>query len=285
MNLRILGILAAIVVVLVSMSAYTVDERERAILLKLGKIEQADIGPGLHWKLPFVNNVRYFSSQVLTLDAPPERFLTSEKKNVIVNFFVKWRIDDLVTYFRATRGSEAQAQLRLAQIIKDGLRNEFGERTIQETVSKERSQITEVLRIKANELTDDLGIKVVDVRITSISLPEEVSESVYERMRAERDRVAKDFRARGREAAERIRAEADRKRTVILAEAYRDAERLRGEGDAKAAEIYARAYGQDKDFYDFYRSLEAYRQTFSGKDDLILLDEKSEFFRYFGKSK
>ncbi|RMG50851.1 MAG: protease modulator HflC [Gammaproteobacteria bacterium] len=267
------------------MSAYTVDERERAILLKLGKIEQADIGPGLHWKLPFVNNVRYFSSQVLTLDAPPERFLTSEKKNVIVNFFVKWRIDDLVTYFRATRGSEAQAQLRLAQIIKDGLRNEFGERTIQETVSKERSQITEVLRIKANELTDDLGIKVVDVRITSISLPEEVSESVYERMRAERDRVAKDFRARGREAAERIRAEADRKRTVILAEAYRYAERLRGEGDAKAAEIYARAYGQDKDFYDFYRSLEAYRQTFSGKDDLILLDEKSEFFRYFGKSK
>ncbi len=285
MNLRLLGILAAIAVVLVSLSAYTVDERERAILLKLGKIEKADIQPGLHWKLPFVNNVRYFSNQVLTLDAPPERFLTSEKKNVIVNFFVKWRIDDLVTYFRATRGSEAQAQLRLAQIIKDGLRNEFGERTIQETVSKERSQITEVLRIKANELTDDLGIKVVDVRITSISLPEEVSESVYERMRAERDRVAKDFRARGREAAERIRAEADRKRTVILAEAYRDAERLRGEGDAKAAEIYARAYGQDRDFYDFYRSLEAYRQTFSGKDDLILLDDKSEFFRYFGKSK
>jgi membrane protease subunit HflC len=285
MSIRILGIVVIIVAVLVAMSAYTVDERERGILFRLGKIEQVDLSPGLHFKLPVVNNVRFFSAQIMTLDQPPERFLTSEKKNVIVNFFVKWRISDVAQYYRSTRGIETNAQTRLSQIIKDGLRNEFGERTILETVSTERNMITTVVLEKANAMTGELGIDVVDVRISQISLPEEVSGSVYDRMRAERDRVAKDFRARGKEAAERIRAEADRKRTVILAEAYRDAEMIRGDGDAQSAEIYAKAYQQNSEFFNFYRSLEAYRKSFHSPDDVILLDTESDFFNYFNQSK
>lgn len=285
MNIRIVGILVIVVAILVAMSAYTVDVRERAILFRLGKIEQTDLKPGLHFKIPFVNNVRFFSSQIMTLDQPPERFLTSEKKNVIVNFYVKWRISNVAQYYRSTRGVETNAQSRLSQIIKDGLRNEFGERTIHEAVSTERNKITQVLLEKANQMTSELGIDVVDVRISQISLPEEVSDSVYDRMRAERDRVAKDFRARGKEAAERIRAEADRKRTVILAEAYRGAEQTRGEGDATSAEIYAKAYKRDPEFYAFYRSLEAYRKSFHKKDDVILLDTESDFFNYFQKPK
>ncbi len=285
MNIKILGIFAVIVAVLVAMSAYTVDERERGILFRLGKIENTDLSPGLHFKLPVVNNVRFFSAQIMTLDQPPERFLTSEKKNVIVNFFVKWRISDVAQYYRSTRGIETNAQTRLSQIIKDGLRNEFGERTIKETVSTERNKITSVVLEKANEMTGELGIDVVDVRISQMSLPEEVSGSVYDRMRAERDRVAKDFRARGKEAAERIRAEADRKRTVILAEAYRDAEMIRGEGDALSAEIYAKAYQQNAEFFNFYRSLEAYRKSFHSPDDVILMDTESDFFNYFNQSK
>jgi modulator of FtsH protease HflC len=285
MNVRILGILVIIVAILVAMSAYTVDERERGILFRLGKIEQTDLSPGLHFKIPVVNNVRLFSAQIMTLDQPPERFLTSEKKNVIVNFYVKWRISDVAQYYKSTRGIETNAQSRLSQIIKDGLRNEFGGRTIQETVSTERNKITGVVLEKANGMTGELGIDVVDVRISQISLPEEVSGSVYDRMRAERDRVAKDFRARGKEAAERIRAEADRKRTVILAEAYRDAEQIRGEGDALSAETYAKAYNRNAEFFNFYRSLEAYRKSFNSSDDVILLDTESDFFNYFNQTK
>jgi membrane protease subunit HflC len=285
MNIKILGILAIVVAILVAMSAYTVDERERGILFRLGKIEQTDLSSGLHFKIPFVNNVRFFSAQIMTLDEPPERFLTSEKKNVIVNFFVKWRISDVAQYYKSTRGIETNAQTRLSQIIKDGLRNEFGERTIQETVSTERNKITGVVLEKANGMTGELGIDVVDVRISQISLPEEVSGSVYDRMRAERDRVAKDFRARGKEAAERIRAEADRKRTVILAEAYRDAEQIRGDGDAQSAAIYSKAYNRNAEFFNFYRSLEAYRKSFHRRDDVILLDTESDFFNYFNQSK
>lgn len=285
MNIRIIGIVVVILGVLAAMAAYTVDERERGILFRLGKIEQTDLEPGLHFKIPFINNVRFFSAQIMTLDEPPERFLTSEKKNVIVNFFVKWRIADFAQYYKSTRGIESNAQSRLSQIIKDGLRNEFGERTIQEAVSTDRNQITSLLLQKANTMTGELGIDVVDVRISQISLPEEVSGSVYDRMRAERDRVAKDFRARGKEAAERIRAEADRKRTVILAEAYRDAEKIRGEGDALSAQIYAEAYEQNPEFFNFYRSLEAYRKSFNSREDVILLDTESDFFDYFNQSK
>jgi membrane protease subunit HflC len=285
MNIKVIGIVGFLVAILLVMSTYVVDERERAILFRLGEIKTTEIEPGLHFKFPLVNNVRKFSSQIMTLDAPPERFLTSEKKNVIVNFFVKWRIADVGEYYKATRGVEANAQSRLSQIIKDGLRNEFGERTIQETVSSDRQEISNKMLENAKELTEDLGINVVDVRISQISLPEEVSGSVYDRMRAERDRVAKDFRAQGKEAAERIRAEADKKRTVILAEAYRDAEKIRGEGDARAAELYAQAYNINPEFYSFYRSLEAYRNSFNSKDDVILLDGNSEFFRYFQQSR
>ena len=285
MNIKVIGIVGFLIAILLVMSTYVVDEREKAILFRLGEIKTTEIEPGLHFKFPLVNNVRKFSSQIMTLDAPPERFLTSEKKNVIVNFFVKWRIADVGTYFEATRGVEANAQSRLSQIIKDGLRNEFGERTIQQTVSSDRQEISNKMLENAKQLTEDLGISVVDVRISQISLPEEVSGSVYDRMRAERDRVAKDFRAQGKEAAERIRAEADKKRTVILAEAYRDAEKIRGEGDARAAEIYADAFNINREFYSFYRSLEAYRNSFNSKEDVILLDGNSEFFRYFQQSR
>lgn len=282
MKLKILIGVLVIAVIGLLMSVYTVDEREKAILFRLGEIKQVDIPPGLHFKVPFINNVRTFDARILTLDAQPELFLTSEKKNVIVDFFVKWRIDDVGQYWRSTRGDERNALIRLSQIMKDGLRNEFGKRTIQEAVSGERSQIMEVLRAKADVLAGELGIEVVDVRVSRIDLPDEVSGSVYDRMRAERERVAADFRARGQEAAERIRAQADREATVILANARSEAATIRGEGDARAAEIYAKAYNRNPEFYAFYRSLEAYRDTFSGKSDLLVMQPDSEFFRYFG---
>ncbi|MDD3518270.1 MAG: protease modulator HflC [Chromatiales bacterium] len=283
-NVKSLGAIAAFALVVIAMSTYTVDQRERAILFSLGEIKRDDVQPGLHFKFPLVNNVRKFDARVLTLDIPPDRFLTSEKKNVIVDFFVKWRIDDVGQYYRSTRGDERNAQARLSQILKDGMRNEFGKRNLQEAVSGERSVIMEILRVQANEAARNLGISVIDVRISRIDLPDEVSESVYNRMRAERDRVAQDFRARGQEEAERIRARADRERTVILANAYREAERLRGEGDALATEIYAKAYGRNHEFFSFYRSLLAYRNTLSGQGNVFVLEPDSEFFRYFNQS-
>lgn len=283
-NVKSLGAIAAFALVVIAMSTYTVDQRERAILFSLGEIKRDDVQPGLHFKFPLVNNVRKFDARVLTLDIPPDRFLTSEKKNVIVDFFVKWRIDDVGQYYRSTRGDERNAQARLSQILKDGMRNEFGKRNLQEAVSGERSVIMEILRVQANEAARNLGISVIDVRISRIDLPDEVSESVYNRMRAERDRVAQDFRARGQEEAERVRARADRERTVILANAYREAERLRGEGDALATEIYAKAYGRNHEFFSFYRSLLAYRNTLSGQGNVFVLEPDSEFFRYFNQS-
>lgn len=285
MNIKAIAVIVVALLVVLAMSAYTVDQRERAILFSLGEIKRDDLKPGLHLKFPLVNNVLKFDGRILTLDAQPERFLTSEKKNVIVDFFVKWRISDVGEYYRATRGQERNAMIRLAQIIKDRLRNEFGKRTIQEAVSGERSEIMEVLQVSANELAKGLGIQVVDVRISRIDLPDEVSGSVYERMRAERERVAREFRARGMEAAERIRAKADRERTVIRANAYRDAEVVRGDGDAKAAQIYAEAYNQDPQFYAFTRSLNAYAGTFNDKSDLLVLEPDSEFFRFFKDAK
>ncbi len=285
MNIKGIAVIVVVLIVVIILSTYAVDERERAILFSLGEIKNIDIDPGLHLKFPIINNVRKFDGRILTLDAQPERFLTVEKKNVIVDFFVKWRISNVGQYYRSTRGQERIALTRLAQIIKDRLRNEFGKRTIQEAVSGERTEIMNILQISANELAKDLGIEVVDVRISRIDLPDEVSGSVYDRMRSERERVAKDFRARGMEAAERIRATADRDRTVILANAYRDAELIRGEGDAKSAEIYAKAFDQDKEFYSFTRSLNAYRNTFRNKSDVLLLEPGTDFFRYFNQSK
>ncbi len=284
MNIKGIAFIVVALFVVLLLSTYTVDQREKAILFSLGEIKNADIKPGLHLKFPLINNVLMFDSRILTLEAQPERFLTIEKKNVIVDFFVKWRISDVGQYYRATRGQERNALTRLSQIIKDRLRNEFGKRTIQEAVSGERAEIMGILQVSANTLAKDLGIEVVDVRISRIDLPDEVSDSVYDRMRAERERVAKDFRAKGMEAAERLRAEADRKRTVILAEAYRDAELIRGEGDAKSAEIYAQAFNQNKEFYSFTRSLNAYMNSFSGRNDVIVLGPEGDFFRYFRES-
>ena len=273
-----LALLAALV--LGAFSLFTVDERELAILFRLGQIVRTDFEPGLHLKLPFVENVRKFERRIMTLDAEPERFLTSEKKNVVVDSFVKWRIGDVGQYYRAVRGDELQAQVRLAQVLKDNLRGEFGKRTIQEVISGERSEIMDIVTRKVNQDARELGIQVVDVRLKRIDLPEDVSDSVFRRMEAERARVAREWRSRGAEAAERIRADADRRRTELLAEAYRDAERIRGEGDARAAAIYAEAFSKDPDFYQFYRSLEAYRAVFKDRRDVLLISPESQFFRY-----
>ncbi len=266
-------------------SAFVVHQWETAIKLRLGKIVDSDYEPGLHFMVPLLNNVKTFDARIQTLDARPERFLTIEKKDVIVDSYVKWRISNVAQYYRSTGGNPAMTARLLAERINTSLRNEFGKRTIKEVVSGERSEIMELLRKDADEKAAELGVEVVDVRVKQIDLPEEVSSSVYERMRAERERVARDLRAKGAEAAERIRADADRQRTIILADAYKESEELRGKGDAKAAEIYAKAFRKNDEFYSFYRSLEAYRTVFSQGKDIMVLQPDSEFFRYFkGKS-
>ncbi|MCP5424752.1 MAG: protease modulator HflC [Gammaproteobacteria bacterium] len=277
--------LAGLIAFIVLFCVFTVDETETAIRFRLGEIVQANYQPGLHMKFPLINNIRKYDARLQSLDTEPERFLTAEKKNVIVDSFVKWRIADVGRFYTAVGGDPARANLRLDQIIKDSLRSEFSKRELQEVVSGDREQIMDVLSSIARREAEQLGIRVVDVRIKRIDLPEDVNNSVFRRMRAERERVARDFRSRGAEAAERIRAEADRQSTVILAEAYRDAERLRGEGDAKAAEIYAHAYSQEPDFYAFYRSLNAYRNGFTGNNDVMVLRPDSQFFKYFNDLK
>lgn len=271
----------AAVVFIASFSVFTVDQRERAILFRLGEIVRADFEPGLYFKVPVWHNVRKFDARVQTLETDPERYLTVEKKNVEVDSFVKWRITDVAQYYLATGGDPARAGSRLFQTVKSGLRGEFGKRTIQDVISGDRAQIMDTMTVTANIDAKELGIEVVDVRLRRVDLPKEVSASVYQRMEAERARAAKDFRARGAEEAEKIRADADRQRVVVLAEAFRDAETLRGEGDAKASEIYARAYGTDPDFYALYRSLNAYKTSFSNKGDVLVLEPESEFFGYF----
>jgi modulator of FtsH protease HflC len=272
-----------LLVVLVMGAAFTVDEREKVVVIRLGKIagKGTDYGPGLHLKLPIIDEVKRFDSRILTLDSKEERFLTLEKKNLIVDFFVKWRIKDVGSYYRATGGDEVKALDRLSKIIKGGLRDEFGARTVQQAVSGERTEIMQKLATAANPQLRDMGIEVVDVRVKRIDLPDQVTRSVYERMESERKRVANDLRAKGDEAAERIRANADRQREVTLAEAYREAEKTRGLGDAEAAEIYARAYGRNPEFYSFYRSLTVYQSTLRSKSDLLILEPDGEFFRYF----
>jgi modulator of FtsH protease HflC len=282
-QLTILG-LVALGLLVVSNSFFTVDQRERSALFQLGEIVATDHAPGLHMKWPFFQKVSKFEKRVLTLDSQPESFLTSEKKNVRVDYFAKWRIADTVLYYRSTGGDETVATDRLSSILNRGLRNEFGVRTIQQAVSDERDVIMEALAESVRERVAELGIGMVDVRIKRIDLPDEVRESVYQRMRAERTRVASDLRARGAEEAERIRSDADRQAVVIVAEAYREAEQTRGEGDARAAEIYAGAYGRDPDFYRFTRSLRAYREAMRSGQDILVLEPDSEFFRFFKSS-
>ena len=278
-NLSIIG--ALLLALLLVNSTYIVNESQVALLFQLGRIQTADIGPGLHFKIPLVQNAVIFDRRILTLDAPPERYLTSEKKDVNVDFFAKWRIKDVRLFYTTTLGEELSAQQRLGPILMEGLRNQISQRTLRETVSDARSSMTKSLVDTANEAAKTLGIEIVDVRIKRIDLPEEVSESVYNRMRAERSRVATQLRSQGTEASETIKANANRERQVVLAEAERDAQRLRGEGDAEAAQIYAQAYGADPEFYGFYRSLEAYRRAFARGDSVLVLDPDSEFFKYF----
>ena len=266
-------------------SVFTVDERQKAILFKFGEILSSDFDPGLHFKMPVINNVRKFDQRILTIDQQPERFLTAEKKDLIVDSFVKWRIADVEQYFKTTQGDEDRAGQLLYQNINNGLRDEFGKRTVQEVIAGDRTEIMKIMTAEATEKAKTLGIEVIDVRIKKIDLPARVSDSVYRRMRAERERVARDFRSKGAEAAERIRADADRQRSVILAEAYRDSEIVRGEGDAKATDIYAGAFSKDEDFFRFHRSINAYKNNFSSAEDIILLQPDSEFFRYFNESR
>ncbi|MEN9896520.1 MAG: hypothetical protein RLZZ66_169 [Pseudomonadota bacterium] len=266
------------------MSVFTVNEGEKAIKFQLGEIVKDDYTPGLHVKLPIINNVRHFDARIQTMDSKPERFLTAEKKNVIVDSFVKWRIGDVKTFYTVVAGDIDQANLRLDQIIKDLFRSEFGKRNIKQLVSTDRSEIRELLIKNSKSLAGALGMEIVDVQVMRIDLPEEVSSSVFRRMEAERERVAREFRSEGAEAAERIRADADRQRVVTLANAYRDAEKLRGEGDATAAEIYAKAYNQDSDFFGFYRSLNAYKKTLTSSSTLVL-EPNSDFFQYFKSKK
>jgi membrane protease subunit HflC len=277
-------LILVVVALLVAVSSlFIVDERQAAIKFQLGEIVESNYEPGLHIKAPWpINNVRKFDKRILTLDTRPERFLTGEKKNVSVDFFVKWRIRDAAKYYTSFMGDERQAGLRLLQIVNNGLQLEFDQRTIKQVVSDDRSVMMADLTTKANSEVQQFGIEIVDVRIKQIELPQEVSSSVYARMRAERERIAKEFRAQGQEAAKGIQAIADRERTVILAEARRDAEILRGEGDARATEIYAEAYGKDQEFYEFYRSMNAYRESLGSAQDILVLEPNTEFFKYFG---
>ena len=281
-SLILAGIFAFLLLLLNSI--FIVDQREKALLFKFGEVQGSDYQPGLHFKLPMIESVKKFDSRVLTLDNQTETFLTVEKKNVEVDFYVKWRIADIGNYYRATGGQDLVAENRLAAIINPGLRAEFGSRTIQQTISGERDEIMAALEKTASARVKELGIELVDVRIKSINLPRAVSDSVYERMRAERTRVASDLRARGFEEAEKIKAEADRSAQTSIADAYREAEKLRGEGDAKTAEISAKAYGADQEFYAFYRSLNAYRDSFRDQKDVMVLEPKGEFFKYLKQS-
>jgi membrane protease subunit HflC len=284
-NRAFLGLIAlAVVIIALAMSAFTVRETERAIKFRFGEIVRSDYDPGLHFMTPLVNNVRKFERRIVTNNYPSEQFLTSEGKILRIDFYIKWRIEDVSRYYQATGGDEEIAAGRLGSIVKDGIKGVIARRTIQQVVAAERAEFTgEILKITQGPITG-LGVVLVDVRVKKIDLPDEVSESVFLRMRADFDRQAKELRARGAESAEKLRAEADRQRTEILAEGYRDAEIIRGEGDAKAADTYARAYERNAEFYSFHRSLQAYRQSIGTENDVLVISPDSDFFKYLNRS-
>ncbi len=277
------AVLIAIVVLLVlaSMSLFVVDQRQKAIVFRLGEVVSIKHEPGLYWKLPVIEDVRFFDIRILTVDADQaDRFLTSEKKNVLVDLFIKWRISDVQHYYISFAGDEARARDRLTKTVNDGLRSEFGKRTVHEVVSGERDEIIELMRSKVDEDAAKIGVKVLDVRLKRVDLAQEISAAVYLRMEAERKRVANELRSTGFAEAEKIRADADRDREIIVAEAYRDAQRVKGDGDAQAAALYARSFKRDPEFYAYYRSLQAYRASFRSKSDLLILEPDSDFFKY-----
>ena len=279
----LIGAVAALIVL--SMSIFVVDQRQNAIVFQLGEAVGIKTEPGLYFKVPLMQNVRYFDSRILTLDTvDPERFITAEKKNVLVDSFVKWRIVDVKQYYVSVGGDEVRAKTRLLQTVNSSMREEFGKRTINEVVSGERDKIMEVLRTKADADARKIGVEVLDVRLKRVDFPLEISESVYRRMDAERKRVANELRASGAAESEKIKADADRQREVIMAEAYRTAQQAKGEGDARASALYATAFGRNPEFYSFYRSLEAYKQSFKNKSDMMVLDPSSAFFKYLKSS-
>ena len=267
--------------VLLSLSTFTVDQREHAVVFRLGEIVSVKAEPGLYFKVPLVENVRFFEKRILTYDSTqPDRFITSEKKSVLVDSYIKWRINDPAKYYVSVNGDERQAERRLTQTVNDGLRAEFGKRTIQEVVSGERSEIMNIIKERADSDSRQIGIEIIDVRIRRVDLPNEVSESVYQRMNAERKAVANELRSQGFAESEKIRADAEKQRDIIITDAYREAQMIKGQGDAKASRIYADTFSKNPEFYDFYRSLEAYRNSFDGKDDIMVLDANSDFFKY-----
>jgi membrane protease subunit HflC len=274
-------VILAILVIGISTSLFTVDQRQRAMVFRLGEIVSVKSEPGLYWKLPLIEEVRVFDARIHTVDTDePERFLTSEKKNVLVDSFVKWKISDITQYYISVGGDERRAQDRLNKTVNDSLRAEFGKRTVHQVISGERDAIMEAMRQRVEEDATKIGVEVLDVRLKRVDLTQEISESVYRRMEAERKRVANELRSTGAAEAEKIRADADREREVIIARAYRDAQTVKGEGDAKAASIYASAFKKDPDFYSFYKSLDAYKSTFSSKEDLLILEPSSNFFKH-----
>lgn len=288
-NLPFVAAFVLALLVVLAMSMFTVDQRRFAIVFQLGEIKDVITEPGLNFKWPLIQNVRTFDKRILTYDAAePERFITSEKKPVLVDAFVKWRIIDVRQYYISVQGDEALAATRLAQTVNGGLRDEFSKRSVHDVVSGEREQIMEAVRTKADADARAIGVQIVDVRLKRVDLVQEVSESVYRRMETERKRVANELRSMGAAEAEKIKADADRQREIIIAEAYRDAQRLKGEGDAKATAIYAGAFGQNPEFYAFYRSLDAYRASFRSKSDVLVIEPNAEFFKYLkstGKGK
>ena len=278
---KLLGSAALAAVAIVSSAIFVVDQRQYAVVFQFGEVTRGIEDPGLKWKIPLIQNVRYFDRRILTIDTPePERFITSEKQNVLVDHFVKWRIIDPRLYYVSVAGDEARARTRLLQTVNAGLREEFGRRTVSDVVSGERDAIMERMRVRADQDARQIGVQILDVRLKRVDLPTEVSGSVFRRMEAERTRVANDLRSQGAAIAEQIRADADRQRTVIVAEADREAEAIMGEGDARATSIYAAAFGKDPQFYAFLRSINAYRQSFNGGNDVMVLDPSSSFFRY-----
>lgn len=277
----VLLILGMAVLVVGSQSVFTVHQTERALVRQLGKIVGNDFKPGLHFKLPFFQNVLKFDGRIQSLDSEPQLFLTNEKKNVNVDSFIKWRIADVAQYFNRTSGLERNAASRLSEVVQKQLKDEFSKRSIAEVISGERAEIMRIALGELSEYAQGLGIEVVDVRIKRIDLPEDVSSSVFNRMNTERNEQAKAIRSEGEKEARRIRAEAERTREVLIAEAVRDGQRTRGDGDATAADTYAQAYSQDPDFYGLYRSLDAYKKSFSGSSDVLLMKPDSEFFRFF----
>jgi membrane protease subunit HflC len=270
-----------VLLILLSLSTFTVDQREFALVFRLGEIVSVKKEPGLYFKTPIVENVKFFDKRILTYESEqPDRFITSEKKNVLVDSYIKWRIMDPSKYYVSVNGDERQAERRITQTVNDGLRAEFGKRTIQEVVSGQRSEIMGILQERADSESRLIGVEILDVRLRRVDLPEEVSQSVYQRMNAERKSVANELRSQGFADSEKIRAVAEKERDIIITEAYKDAQKIKGEGDASASRIYADAFSKNQDFYDFFRSLEAYRQSFKGKDDILVLDPNSDFFKF-----